>query len=149
MALPNSQCTSTRLMISSILIWRYMCWLWLSSDFRLDPHKYCIPLQIHLLWGCNSKYPAASPKPSADFFWAWTGPTTFSDRLGQMQSLKELGQHRELLMRETQTSRGKYEHQVISPPADSLSISDVAEGKLVLTRAERPLSHGEALHSGS
>lgn len=78
-----------------------MYWLWLSSDFRLDPHKYCIPLQIHLLWGCNSKYPAASPKPSADFFWAWTGPMTFSDRLGQMQSLKELGQQRVVNERNT------------------------------------------------
>ena len=51
-------------------------------------------------------------------------------------------------MKETQTPRGKYEHQVIWPPADSLSISDVAEGKAVLTRAERPLSHGEAPHLG-
>lgn len=41
----------------------------------------------------------------------------------------------------TTEPRGKEEHQVIWPPADSLSISDVAESRAVLTRAERRLSH--------
>lgn len=122
---------------------RYICWLWLSTDpHSVSPFRYtfCGATVPNILLHLQSHQQISFGHELGHWYSHVAWPHVVAERTRPTQSVSN--------ERNTEP-QGKYEHQVIWLPADSLSISDVSESKVVLTCAERLLLRGAALHVGN